>query len=784
MAKSTSSAKGIDFRRVLKKYAKNWYVFVIAIFVALLYAQDANKYIEPIYSLNTSLLIENKSNKSVLEERGSISENPLYLNQKLIENQIAYLKSYNLVKKIVEKLDIIVSYYQKDQFYWKDIYKESPFVVDFMPDHQQIRYKLISVTFNDKGSFTLSSENKVPLNVNQIYKIDELIRGDDYEFRIALKKGKTIKDIKNKVYGFQINDVNGLTSQYIGKTNVFIRKNTSILMIGTSGPNIQKEKDYLNTLTAVFLEINLDKKNQILNNTLKFINSQLLNIGNELYQVEQRLEDFRKANQFMELSSKAAALLRELDNQRKSRSELLLDQKYYEYLQDYLIAHDKFEDIVMPSTVGLSLPLFSDLVLKLSTVSLEKEDLIANSSRENPYIITLEKEIENNKTALKENMSSIIATTKIKIDDMDQRIMATREQFSRLPSIEREHLEIQRKYKVFNTLYDFLLKRKSEVEIQHSANLSDHEIFDRAGDNGIATISKQPKSNYINALIWALLIPSVFLFLIVFLNDRVLAEEDILSITDIPIVGSVIRVSGRKLATPNSYFSETLRLIRIKLNLSPLKGEKIVLVTSSTMEEGKSFISENLALVYAMTGKTLLLSFDLRRPSLNTEFSLKKAIGFSDFLMNKVSLDEAIFSSSIANLDILVSGPFKANPDELIDSVKTEEMFSVLREKYQHIVIDTAPLGLVGDAYLLNKYSDATLFVVRNNFTKKKVFANTIHEAKSNQMKNINIVFNEVENNVKDINKKIYGETIKPYVLPVRVILKIRRVIVDILRKI
>jgi len=424
----------------------------------------------------------------------------------------------------------------------------------------------------------LNSESKIPVNVSQTYNIGDLITGKDYEFKILLKKGKTIKDIQNKVYGFQINDLKGLTSQYIGKTNVFIRKNTSILVIGTSGSNTQKEKDYLNTLTAVFLETNLDKKNQILTNTLKFINSQLLNIGDELDKVEQGLEDFRKANQFMELSTKSAALLRELDNQRKSRSELLLDQKYYEYLLDYLNTHDKFEDIVMPSTVGVSLPLFSDLVLKLSTVSLEKEDLIANSSRENPYIITLEKEIENNKIALTENMKSIIATTKIKIEDMDQRIMATKEQFTKLPSIEREYLEIQRKYKVFNTLYDFLLKRKSEVEIQYSANLSDHEVFDRAGDNGIATISKQPKSNYINALIWALLLPSIFLFLIVYLNDRVLVEEDILGITDIPIVGSVIRVSGKKLASPNSYFSETLRLIRIKLNLSPLKEEKVVLV--------------------------------------------------------------------------------------------------------------------------------------------------------------------------------------------------------------
>ncbi len=785
MAKNNNQNKGIDFTRVLQKYLKNWYIFLFAIIIAVLFARDANKYIEPLYSLNTSLLIENKSNKSVLEERGSISENPLYLGQKLIENQIAYLKSYSFVKKIIEKMDILVTYYKKDQYYWKDIYTETPFTVEFDQNHDQIRWKLMIVEFDNQDGYKLSSEQHLPFSIKKNCKIGELVNGPDYSFRLVLKPGKTIKDVENKVFGFQINDINGLTGQYRGKTNVYIQKNTSILVIGTSGSNKQKEKDYLNTLTEVFLESNLEKKNQILTNTILFIDSQLLSIGSELDFVEQRLEDFRKDNQFMELSSKAAALLRKLDSQTKSRSELLLDLKYYEYLYDYLISHDSFDDIMMPSTVGLSLPLFSDLVLKLSTITLEKDNLIANSSRSNPYIVTLEEEIENTKAALKENMRSIIATTNIKIDDMEERIVVTDGEFNKLPRVEREFLEIQRKYKVFNTLYDFLLKRKSEVEIQRAANLPDHEIFDRAGDTGISTISKSPKSNYINALIWAILIPSIFLFLLVFLNDRVMAEEDILGATSIPIIGTVIKVSSKKLATPNSYFSETLRLIRIKLNLVPAKGEQVVLVTSSTMEEGKSFISENLAIVYAMTGKkTLLLGFDLRRPSANPEFKLDGTLGFSEYMTKNGNLDDFIQQTSNPNLDILISGPIIPNPDELIDSVKTGEMFKLLRERYRYIIVDTAPMGLVGDAFLLNKFSDATLFIVRNNFTKKRVFAKAIGEAESNGMKNINIVYNEAPNDEKESNKAIYGEYIKPKPWPIRIIFKIRRIIVDTLRKI
>jgi len=785
MAKKYSPAKGIDFKRVLDKYIKNWYIFAIAIAIAFIYAKDKNKYIEPKYSLTTALLIEDKSNKSVLEERGAISANPIYLNAKLIENQIAFLKSYNQIKKIVEELDILVTYYKKDKFIWKDIYKDSPFIVEFDKDHKQPRYKRFILKFISDDEYEISSEDYLPFSVPKHFVNGQLVEDKDYKFKVFIKPGKTFKDLSGKTFGFTINEINGLTSQYRGKTTVYIQKNTSILVVGTSGQNKQKEIDYLNTLTRVFLKSNLQKKNKILTNTISFIEGQLQQIGGDLEEVEQRLEDFRIEHKFMQLSHKAQGLLNRMNSQTKSRSNLLLDLKYYEYLYDYLNTNDHFDDMIMPSTVGLSLPLFSDLVLKLSTVVLKKEDMIANSSRLNPYIITLEEQISNMKDALKENMDGIIATTNIKLQDMEERILLTNEEFLKLPSIEREYLEIQRKYKVYNTLYDFLLRRKSEVEIQRAANLPDHEVIDEAGNTGISNISKSPKSNYINAMVWAFLLPSIFLFLLVFLNDRIMAEEDIINLTDLPIIGAVIKANPKELAKPSSYFSETLRLIRIKLGLDSSNGGKVVLITSAGLEEGKTFISENIALVYAMTGKkTLLMGFDLRRPKVHPLFKLERTTGITDFLINDLSLDDLIQPTFTKNLDVFVSGPVPPNPDELIESVKTRKMFEDLRKRYHYIIVDTSPIGLVGDAYLLNKYCDTTLFVVRHNFSKKKVVANTLYEAEQNNLSKINIVYNSVKSHEKDSNTEVYGIAAKKKPLPIRIVLKIRRIIIDILRMI
>ena len=782
----TTSKSGIDFKRVLKKYRKNWYLFVITIVIGYLYANNSNKYIIPIYSLSTSVLIEDKTNSSILEERASISASPSFLSSKLIENQIASLKSFVQIKRIIEQLDFEVSYFAKGKYTWDEIYKRSPFIVNFDKEHSQVRYRRIDLKFISENEFILWSEHN-PFKQPKTYRFGEDIISSNCNFKIELKEGINPLHYTNQEYGFIINSIDGVTNECRNKTSSHIEGGTSVLIISSHGPNKQKEKDYLNKLTKVFLLSNLEKKNKILTNTIIFINSQLVGIGKSLDESEQRLEEYRKNHKFMQLNAKAAGLLSKMNSQSKTRSNLLLDLKYYEYLQEYLIAHNNFDDVVMPSTVGLSLPLFSDLVLKLSTVTLKKEDLIANSSRENPYIETLEEEMENMKVALIENINSIVYTTNIKIEDIEERMMVTDEEFSKLPGIEREYLEIQRKYKIYNNLFDFLLKRKSEVEIQRAANMSDHEIIDYAGDTGIGKISKSPKSAYVNAILWAIVLPSVFLFLVVLLNNRVMAREDIESHTDVPIIGSLIKNPEKNgnyvLKSPNSYFSELLRIIRIKLKLDPAQGKQVVAVTSAMIDEGKTFFSVNFASVYALTGKrTLLLGFDLRRPNIANEFNLDPNKGITDYLINDLNLDDVIQKTFTKNLDILLSGPIPPNPDELIESEKTQQLFLELKQKYDYIIMDTSPIGLVGDAYLLNKYADATIFIVRHNFSTKKNFSSAIKEAKNNKMKNLHIVYNDVKSKRDKYDNQFYSDA-EPQKYFVRIILSIRQFVVDLLRK-
>ena len=785
---STGLTGGIDFKRVLNKYSKNWYLFVIASVLACVFAMYKNRYTITIYSLSTSVLIEDKSNKSVLEQRGSISADPLFLNSKLIDNQIAILKSFSQIYKIIQNLDFQVSYYAKGNYIWEEVYKRTPFIVRFDTAHRQAKQLRFDLKFTGPDKFQIWSDTLAVIKNPKTFSFGEQITRGQFSFSVNLKEGINAGDYYGQVYGFVINDQHLLTSLYRDKTIIEPEKEASVIDISSSGPNKEKEKDYLNELTRVFLTTNLEKKNKILTNTIEFINSQLRQIGVDLDSASRQLEEFRKTNKFMQLSAKAAMLLSEMNEDSKSKANLMADLRYYEYLLNYLQTRNSFEDVVMPSTVGLSLPLFSDLVLKLSTVTLEKDNLISNSSRKNPYIITLEEEILNMKTALIENMHSIIQTTNNKIKDADKQLQDREDEFAQLPGIEREYLEIERKYNVYNTLYDFLLQRKSEVEIQRAANTPDHEIIDYAGDTGIVRVSAKPQTAYINALIWALLFPAVFLFLLVLFNNRIMSKDDIEAITTVPVIGTLIRNTdkrtGKILLHANSVFTEILRIIKIKLNLDPSKGEQVISVTSSFIGEGKTFLAINLASIYALAGKrTLLLGFDLQRPKIADSFSLASNEGITNYLINDIPVDQVIQKTFTKNLDILLSGPIPPNPDELIESDKTRMLFNELRKRYEFIIMDTPPIGFVGDAFLLNRFADVTLFVVRFNYSTKKQFMHAISESAENKMKRLNIVFTDLKQkiNLHDVNfNSAYPE--RKHLL-FRLSGSIRQAVIELIRK-
>lgn len=764
-------------------------MFAIALVIAFAYANNKNKYIVPRYQLSTTVLIEDKSHSQVLQERGAISASPIYLSNKVIDNQIALLKSFTQIKRIIELLDFDVSYYRKGQYIDREIYKDSPFFVDFDEDHWQPRYQKINIRFVSPDQYELWSEFVPSFNTPKRFPLGVEISDEKYSFSVHLKDGVHFNEVKNEEYAFVINEINGLTNHYLHKTHVHIEYGTSMIVISTQGENRAKERDYLNMLTEQFLLSNLEKKNLILTNTLYFISGQLESLGNELTELEIKLQAIRKEHQFMLFREKVAGLLRNIDTESRDLKNHRIELEYYNYLYNYVETRDDLDELVMPSSMGYNLPMFNALAGRLSLVIEERNILLANATPENPFIKTLSRRIETKKNALLESMRSTIETKEQQLRDTEFRLQELNNEFANLPHVEREFLELERQYKIVQNMYDLLMRRQVEVELQRAANMPDHEIVDYAGDRGIMNVSQNPRSAFIQSIIWALLIPSVLLFLLVFLNNRVMALDDITANTDLPIAGSISEKPTKGfdtiLRSPNAYFTQLFRTIRIKLNLQPKENNKVLMVTSAIMGEGKTFFALNIASVYAMSGKrTLLIDFDFRQSDIAELMALDASKGITTSLLHNLPAEQFIQDTFTKNLDILLSGPIPPNPDELIESDQTRKMFEELRLKYDYIILDTPPIGLFGDAFLLNKYADTIAFIVRHNWTRKREMVSGLNDALSNQLKNIHLVYNCNNQVIKGIDRDVYDEEAPKRLFFVRWMLYFRGYIIGFLRKI
>lgn len=777
---------GIDLIRVLSKYLQHWYLFVIAIIAGYWLANEYNKKQTPLYSMKTTVMMEERSGSSLLADKVSAASGQSFLGTKQLQNQIALLKSNNQVKKIIKSFDFETSYYKKEEYTWRDIYKGAPFTVELIPDHEQIRYRTINISFIDTTHFKLWLDND-SFGDKKTYKLGEPIKSDNYAFIVHLRDDPVDQHEIGVRYGFVNLNIDNLAHEYKNKISIKEQKGNSVLEIQTTSPNKQKGIDFLNKLTEFYLKSNLENKNKKLITTINFITSQLDQIGKELNSSEAKIEQFRIDNRFMKLSNKAAGLLNRMNKQAKSRADLKLDLKYYEYLREYLLTRKNYEDIVAPSTVGVSLPLFTALMEKLALLVIEKDNFIENASKDNPYLKTLEEDILNKKKTLLENITSIIAATNIKIDDIEYRMDSTARDFESMPRIERLYLELQRKYKINSTLFEFLLKRRSELQIELAANAPDPQILERASMRGVYQIAPSPKKVIVQYLIYALLLPSAFLFFIVFLNNRIMTIEDARQITDIPIIGKVPKNKYRSQLPAyfyqQTFFTEVLRLIRIKLGMDSNKGEQVITITSSTLGEGKSFVASNFAFVFALAGKkTIIVNLDLRRPKIHKLFDLNNNDGITKYLSSEDNYESYIQRSPTKNLHVFVSGPTPPNPDELLESKKMRSLFIELRKDYDYIIVDSPPISLVGDTYLINNYSDTTLFVVRQNYSTKKILKSSISDAQANRMKNLNLIYNESNLRRNDVNYQFYGEDHYSNIF-FKIVKRVRNLFVNFMRK-
>lgn len=758
----------IDVKEILEKYLRYWYFFIIAIIISFFIGLLFLRYTPKVYNASTTILVKDENNTS-LGSDNIIDGIDLFGKNRNIKNEIGILRSFSLVKQTLKEVDFSISYLNEGMLTSVDIYSRSPFKIVLDSNHLQSLEVKFYVKLISKNEFVIKTNVKsgqfynlteesylrssdIVFNYKESHKFEEWIESDYFKFKLE-KMDFTLYDEENwNNYAFVINDINSLTEKFLKRIEIKeIEKDASILKVSLEGNNTIKIADFLDVYSKNYLQIGLNEKNEIATNTISFINNQLIEIRDSLTNIESVLEKFKTENPKIELSKKEYGAFYQIQKLEEEQAILKLNNKYYISLKDYLIKNDNIENILSPSSMGINDPLLNNLILELSRLYSEFEITSQNTKSIHPAVKSLKNQIKITKGKILENIENIIISSELSLNDIDIRINEFDELINTLPESERKLVRIQRKYNLNETTYTYLLEKRAEASIAKAGNVADNKIIDKARLSSQLPVSPNSKSIYIISIFFGILIPGIWITAKDLLNDKINSKKDVKKLCDIPILGSITHNNkGTNLVVqnhPKSAISESLRTIRTNIQyLSSDKEQKVICVSSSISGEGKSFCSMNLSSILASTNnKTILIGADMRKPKIFDDFELNNETGLSSYLIGAATLKEVTQKTNDENLDIIISGPIPPNPAELLEKQIMTDLLIKLKKTYKYIIIDTPPIGLVTDGQILMNKSDINLLMVRQDYTTKQMVTNINEITQKNNIKNLNIILNDVK---------------------------------------
>ncbi|TAJ06863.1 polysaccharide biosynthesis tyrosine autokinase [Marinilabiliaceae bacterium JC017] len=767
---SGGMAFNLDIKKLIADLLRFWWLFVITIPLCMSTVFIIHRYSTPVYRASMRLLME-ESGKTLPQEN-MMEGFGLTPGLRSVDNQLAILNSWNMASRAVSKLDFNISYFVKGRFLQTEVYGQSPFVVSIDSLHPQLLNTAFNIEVLDDEQYrlTFSTEGAGayvygtrkgkggcgPLEYTQVHRFGELVTSQYYSF-IMNKRAGDLSRMQH--YYFKFNHPDAVTSLYNDRFKAYkINDNSNIVLLTVTGENRSKNIRFLNKIAKEFIASNLEKKNQIAINTIAFIEEQLVTIADSLNQTGSELSQFRTDNRVQDISLKAENLFAEMKELEVNMASKSILKNYYLYLQDYFSGDSLKGEVVAPAILDVENSFMSEQIRKIMEMNSERISLRRSYGEAlNPGNRKLENKIEIAKNTLLRSIKSQLNVVDESLSRLKGQKVAIEQELNHMPETERRMLNIQQKYQLSNEVYTFLLRKRSESQIQKASNTPDHQVLEAAKTSGL--VSPNHAGNQQKALLIGFILPMAFIVLRQLLNNKVQTQDDVEKITGLPVLGHIIhnKKEGANVIYdhPRSVITETFRRIRGRLEfLNGHVGAPVIAVSSSMPGEGKTFCALNLAAVFALSGKkTVLLGFDLRKPGLNKVMGIKNdKVGITNFLIGKASVDEILIPSGQDNLTLIGSGVIPPNPSELIGTSYTDELLAQLREKFDVIILDTPPMGVVTDPFLLARKADSVVYLVRQNYTIQEVFAKAIRNLSEEGIDHVGIMINDVM-----IDKHGYG---------------------------
>ena len=729
---------------ILNKFLSHWLLFLVFLTLFIALAFIYTRIVKPDHQIQATMLMHDDSKDKATEEKSALQELDLVTPAKNIENEVEVLQSRSLIKSVIENLQLWITYRYKDGLIINDLYNETPLKLIMFNKPALGLNKKLNVKIINAQSFMLVADS----NSNNKYLFRDTVANDMGKWKLS-PTGSIDKYI-GKTIQILVSDLESTTVNYQSALDVSVKdKLASVVELTVIDKNIKRGEDFLNTLIYFYNQAETAEKNNITKSTLKFIDKRLDSLSRELNHAEGSVAGYRSSRGLTDVNAQSQVYLQNGQANDTRLNEINIQLKVIDGLDNYVNSGNDNQST--PSTIGIADPTLLSLVQKLSDLQLEKTKLLATLPERNPAFDPINKQISTVKSALVENIKSIkttLLTTRQQLQSYKSNNQAS---ISSMPGQERQLGGLERQQTVKESLYTYLLQKREQISLSYASSLSNARLLDVA-----YAVPLKASKKYIPfaiAVFMGLFIPIGIIFGKEAIRNTVTKRREIVLATSLPVLAEISYLKLKSdivTAAENKKQSfaliEQFRHLRTQLNLlHPDIGQgRVTLITSSITSEGKSFISSNLAISLAKSGKkTLLLELDNYKPKVSNIFGVTVSPGLSDFLKGKASAQEVIKPlPDYPNLNLISTGEYIDDFSELIEQSPFHDLINGFKEYYDHILIDCPPIHSINDANIVARLADTTLYVVRFDYTSKSLLPFISKLNAEEMLPSIQVIFN------------------------------------------
>ena len=742
------SEEPLNLYALFFKFFAYWPWFIVSVVGCLLLAFVYLRYQAPVYNISASVLIKEQDARSkamvgtngalgALQDIGGFSMTSNF------DNEIEILKSRTLIRKVVTDLNLYINTQQQRTFgYAPSLYKQSPVVVSLTPEEaEQLQSAVVlRMRYTPQGSLSVRAEyewNEAEQVVEKEFpKLPAVLPTDAGVFRFSADslilsrmkaEGKTLEQDLELIT--QIASPTVVATAYAEKLSVTpTSKTTTIAKIEVKNSSRQRGIDFINRLVAIYNQDANDEKNEVARKSAEFIEERIAIINEELGSTESQLASFKQRSGLTDLTSDAQLALTESSKYEQQRIENATQISLVQFLQNY-INDPKNANEVIPANVGLQDNNLTSVINQYNELIIERNRLLRTSSENNPAVVNLNTGIEAMRATVRTTVQSVLKGLQIAKADIQRQTSKYENRISAAPQQEKEFMTISRQQEIKATLYTMLLQKREENAITLAATANNGRIVEQAQPS-LKPVSPKSSMIALAALILGLGLPVGFVYLRDLLKYKIENREDVERITTVPILAELPKCDTPANSSivvrenKNDMMEETFRGLRTNMLFMLEPQEKVILFTSTQPGEGKSFLAANTAISLAFLGKkVVILGMDIRKPGLNKAFGFtRSAKGITNYLNDPEHTDlmSLIMESQISpNLQILPGGPVPPNPTELVARPVLDDMINMLKERYDYVILDTAPIGMVTDTAIIGRVADLCVYACRADYTPK-----------------------------------------------------------------